>query len=72
MYNCPNCGAAITGSKCEYCGTRFDIEIKRVYKEPEPTVIMHHGDVVNMGSMSTIEMMNCIRQLSSTAYRWGE
>ena len=21
--NCPNCGAVITGSKCEYCGTRF-------------------------------------------------
>lgn len=21
MYNCPNCGAPITGDKCEYCGT---------------------------------------------------
>lgn len=21
--NCPNCGAVITGPKCEYCGTRF-------------------------------------------------
>lgn len=26
--NCPNCGAPITGRKCEYCGTRFS--------EPEP------------------------------------
>ena len=24
MNNCPNCGASITGSKCEYCGTVFD------------------------------------------------
>lgn len=23
MTNCPNCGAPITGPKCEYCGTRF-------------------------------------------------
>lgn len=21
--NCPNCGAVITGFKCEYCGTQF-------------------------------------------------
>lgn len=23
MTNCPNCGAVITGDKCEYCGTYF-------------------------------------------------
>ena len=23
MTNCPNCGAIITGPKCEYCGTIF-------------------------------------------------
>lgn len=23
LYNCPNCGAPITGDKCEYCGTMF-------------------------------------------------
>ena len=23
MTNCPNCGAPITGSKCDYCGTVF-------------------------------------------------
>lgn len=23
MTNCPNCGAIISGPKCEYCGTRF-------------------------------------------------
>lgn len=22
--NCPNCGAPISGHKCEYCGTVFD------------------------------------------------
>lgn len=24
MTNCPNCGAPIAGSVCEYCGTRHD------------------------------------------------
>ena len=26
MCRCPNCGAPITGSNCEYCGTVFDAE----------------------------------------------
>lgn len=25
MTNCPNCGAPITGSVCEYCGTRHGL-----------------------------------------------
>lgn len=25
MTNCPNCGAPITGWRCEYCETVFDI-----------------------------------------------
>lgn len=25
--NCHNCGAPITGSICEYCGTRFNIRV---------------------------------------------
>jgi hypothetical protein len=27
MTNCPNCGAPITGSVCEYCGTRHETGI---------------------------------------------
>ena len=26
--NCPNCGAIITGMKCEYCGTDFEAVMK--------------------------------------------
>ena len=26
--NCHNCGAPITGPKCEYCGTRFNIRVE--------------------------------------------
>ena len=25
LYNCPNCGAVVTGKVCEYCGTHFDL-----------------------------------------------
>ena len=28
LLNCPNCGAPITGPRCEYCGTAFE-EVKR-------------------------------------------
>lgn len=41
MTNCPNCGAVITGPKCEYCDTRFDIKhagytaVSRLEKENE-------------------------------------
>ena len=31
--NCPNCGAPITGFKCEYCGTQFfDFANMELYK----------------------------------------
>lgn len=36
MSNCPNCGAPITGDRCEYCGTVFrkeKQEIKRIADE---------------------------------------
>ena len=28
--NCPNCGAVVKGSECEYCGTTFTFENKEV------------------------------------------
>lgn len=32
--NCPNCGAPISGIKCEYCGTQFfDLADFEFYKE---------------------------------------
>lgn len=36
MSNCPNCGAPISGYKCEYCGTVFDMsEEERLRLESE-------------------------------------
>ena len=29
MFNCPNCGAPITGNQCEYCGTLFELKTTR-------------------------------------------
>lgn len=46
LLNCPNCGAPINGSKCEYCGTVFkkengiyDLEIERLNKQMESAII---------------------------------
>lgn len=36
--NCPNCGAPIKGSKCEYCGTTFSAD------NVNPLTI---GDIIN-------------------------
>jgi hypothetical protein len=43
--NCPNCGAHLNGSKCEYCGTitnNVDAEIARI--ELEKQSIMNQMD----------------------------
>lgn len=46
MTNCPNCGAVITGSKCEYCGTVFD---ESVYVQTKP---------LNMTAEEFVEELN--------------
>ncbi len=35
--NCPNCGAPITGSVCEYCGTRYGVTVS-VPVSPPPVI----------------------------------
>ncbi len=45
--NCPNCGAPITGDRCEYCGTQF-IDCTTV-KSGEPFYLkIQLGDTVNV------------------------
>lgn len=43
LLNCPNCGAPITGSKCEYCGTIFsenrDDDLKDLNEKIKPVMI---------------------------------
>ena len=34
IINCPNCGAPISGSQCEYCGTTFNL-IDINYEKPK-------------------------------------
>lgn len=38
MTNCPNCGAPITGSVCEYCGTRHETGIT-IRFDPPPQML---------------------------------
>lgn len=45
--NCPNCGAPINGSKCDYCGSLFyDFANLEIHK---PSYIrFKHGDTLNI------------------------
>lgn len=44
-YNCPNCGAGITGEKCEFCGTViYDFAAIQLGK-PSFVKLMHNGDI---------------------------
>lgn len=53
MTNCPNCGAPITSSQCEYCGTSFD------YLQKEIDILA--------GKTKLIERQNSIENLYTAA-----
>lgn len=72
--NCPNCGAVITGPKCEYCGTVFD--------EPEMIVTELHTDEgiyieekqevsPYVGRWSMNEAVEGVKRLSEAAAKTG-
>lgn len=53
--NCPNCGAPIKGSTCEYCGTTFSVDtealqsakkIEELYSDAI-SAFKTYGDVIN-------------------------
>ena len=72
MLNCPNCGAPITGGKCEYCGTVFrdreeDAEI--LYADNRPILTLKMDTKQLCDRISTEEMnANLIRALHSDQY----
>lgn len=44
-YNCPNCGAGITGERCEFCGTViYDFAAIQIGK-PSYVKIMHNNAI---------------------------
>lgn len=59
LYNCPNCGAPITGDKCEYCGTVFmDREEDTVtcYADNRPILTLKNNIRILDDRISTEEM----------------
>ena len=52
MTNCPNCGAPIKGSICEYCGTRFDLDQKTAI--PQINIIREDRPCDILGATTTI------------------
>ena len=77
MTNCPNCGAPITGPRCEYCGTVFERPKVVYYNIPYPGL---HNDfefqMMNIQSQineANAQMANSIQTqyLLSTLNKWG-
>ena len=50
MTNCPNCGAPITGWRCEYCETVFDIS-KKTKLETEINLVEAKTKSLNNSNM---------------------
>lgn len=50
MTNCPNCGAPISGTKCEYCGTAF-LDMVDISTGGTCIVRLRHGDKIITGKM---------------------
>ena len=73
--NCPNCGAPITGEKCEYCGTLFyDFASIELYK-PSYIRIKYNGKLIIFKALPTcINMtqeypsMRCLETSSTLKY----
>lgn len=67
MSNCPNCGAPITGDRCEYCGTVFrkeKQESKRIasddFADALRSVIEMNDAIIDIG---TSEIDNQLKKL---------
>ena len=45
--NCPNCGAPISGAKCEYCGTQF-FDIADIEPGKAGFIRLKLGDQINV------------------------
>ena len=71
MTNCPNCGAPITGPRCEYCGTQFE---RRHEVAPEQWDALQNS-VINLQARlneANAQMATTIQTqyLLSTLNRW--
>lgn len=63
MTNCKNCGAPLTGTKCEYCGTEYAQKIEKPYCEEAD------AERANLDSLAVKQekLQNSFSVLSNTA-----
>lgn len=72
MSNCPNCGAPITGDRCEYCGTVFrkeKQESKRIaaddFADALRSAIERNDAIIDIG---TLEIDNKLKKLHAILF----
>ena len=64
--NCPNCGAPITGDKCEYCGTSFRYaatEAVTLYADDKAIATLEVEEPAHFG-VSTAEAAEAFNRLA--------
>ena len=66
MMNCPNCGALITGDKCEYCGTIFqkNINFNNLYRSGYWDDTYYRLNIANQIDRLEMEQRNLEYQLA--------
>ena len=71
--NCPNCGAPIKGSKCEYCDTIFDDsrikeDINQLKREIELQIIELEQVQFSQNIVSAIHTWNVFQKTNLQTY----
>lgn len=70
LINCPNCGAPVTGGRCEYCGTLFlDFGALNVDK---PTYIRIRTESGYMLFHAQIQDMEMEQRVEPQTYFWND
>lgn len=61
--NCPNCGAVISGSVCEYCGTIFPANINKFNGKPSLLISFDDNGIMYIQGMYVTSIRKSIPEL---------
>lgn len=66
-YTCPNCGAGITGERCEYCGTAF-VDFACIKMDEPFFMKVNHNGIIHVFKVCLNSMNVCTSNDGSTLY----
>lgn len=58
--NCKNCGMPLVGTKCEYCGTDYSMELSSFFHEEKKPEVTRHSRLIDRDAvMKALEKFTC-------------